>query len=62
MGTHTIPGKVQAKINRMYKGSDKERVVKDLESGKTVYKGKVKLQGVKVVKNDKKPDKVATAK
>jgi len=52
MGTHTIPEKVKAKINRMYSGTDKKRVIEALESGKTVYSGKVKLRGVKVDKDE----------
>lgn len=50
--THTIPEKVKAKIDRMYEGDDKKRVITDLESGKTVYNGKVKLRGVKVEKDE----------
>ena len=52
MATHTIPDKVKAKVDRMYEGADKERVIKALESGKTVYSGKVKLRGVKVEKDE----------
>lgn len=51
MKTHTIPDKVRAKIDRMYEGPDKERVIKALEEGKTVYRGKVKLRAVKMDKS-----------
>ena len=51
MKTHTISEKVRTKIDHMY-GPDKERVIKVLEMGKTVYKGKVKLRGVKVDKDE----------
>ena len=47
MNTHTIPDKLRIKIDQMYSGPDKERVIKALESGKTVYIGGVKLQGAK---------------
>ena len=50
MKTHTIPEKVRAKVDLMYSGPDHERVIKALESGKTVYKGAWKFQGVKVDK------------
>lgn len=52
MRTHTIPDNVRSKVDRMYKGEDKERVIKALESGKTVYSGKVKLRGVRVDKDE----------
>jgi len=52
MKTHTIPTKVKAQVDRMYDGADKERVIKALEMGKTVYSGRVKLRGVKVDKAD----------
>lgn len=52
MGTHTITDKVMAKVNRMFKGPDKDRTIEALESGKTIHIGAVKLRGVKV---DKKP-------
>jgi len=52
MGTHTISDKDMAKLNRMYGGDDKKRVIAALESGKTVYKGQVKLRGVKVEKDE----------
>lgn len=47
---HTIPKKVKAKVDQMYEGADRKRVIEALESGKTVYSGKVKLRGVKVEK------------
>ena len=50
MNTHKIPEKVRAKIDRTYSGPDHERVIKNLESGKTVYIGGLKFQGVKVDK------------
>lgn len=52
MKTHTIPDKVKAKVDRMYDGDDKKRVIEALESGKIVYTGKVKLRGVKVDKDE----------
>ena len=48
MKTHTIPEKVRAKVDRMYSGPDHERIIKALESGKTIYHGRLKFQGVKV--------------
>lgn len=57
MATHTITDKVKAQVDRMYNGADKERVIKALESGKTVYSGRVKLRGVKV---EKKAGKTAS--
>ena len=52
MKTHTITDKVKAQVDRMYEGDDKKRVIEALESGKTVYKGKVKLRGVQVEKDE----------
>jgi len=52
MGTHTIPEKVRAKVNRMFEGPDKERTIKNLEVGKTIHIGGVKLRGVKAEKAD----------
>ena len=52
MKTHVIPAKVKAQVDRMYDGADKERVIKVLESGKTVYKGAAKLRGVQVDKDE----------
>ena len=52
MKTHVIPAKVKAQVDRMYNGADKERVIKALEEGKTVYSGKVKLRGVQVDKDE----------
>ena len=52
MATHRIPDKVKAQIDRMYDGANKKRVIEALESGKTVYKGKVKLRGVQVDKDE----------
>ena len=52
MKTHTIPDKVKAQVDRMYDGANKKRVIEALESGKTVYKGKVKLRGVQVDKDE----------
>ncbi len=57
MATHMITDKVKAQIDRMYNGADKERVIKALESGKTVYSGRVKLRGVRV---EKKAGKTAS--
>ena len=50
MSTHKIPDKLRAKVDKMYSGLDHERVIKALESGKTIYRGGLKFQGVKVDK------------
>lgn len=55
MKTHTIPGKLRAKVDRMYSGPDHERTIENLESGKTVYIGGLKFQGVKVEAEAAKP-------
>lgn len=59
MATHAIPGKVMEKVGQMYKDADKERVIEALESGKTVYRGNVKLRGVKV-EGDKSKEATAS--
>lgn len=45
MTTHVIPDKVKAKVERMYKGEDRTRVIAALESGKTVHVGGLALKG-----------------
>ncbi len=52
MGTHVIPDKVKAHIDRMFEGPERKRVTEALESGKTVCIGKAKLRGVKGDKNE----------
>ena len=52
MATHKITDKVMAKVGRMFSGPDKERTIKSLESGKTVYISGQKFRGVKVDKAD----------
>jgi hypothetical protein len=48
MSAHVIPDNIRDKVNRIYKGADKDRVIKALEAGKTVYHGAVKLRANKV--------------
>ena len=65
MGTHTIPDKVKAKIDRIFgvpacdseaeamQKANKDRTIKNLEAGKTVHIVGVKLRGVKVEKDER---------
>jgi hypothetical protein len=57
MKTHIISDKLKATVNRMYNGAERDRVIKDLESGKIVYKGGAKLKADKI----EKPEKVETS-
>lgn len=61
MGTHAIPDKVMAKVERIFTGSARKRAIEALESGKTVYSGGTKLRGVKVDKADEGSEKSAPA-
>lgn len=62
--THKLSDKLRAKVERMYSGADKERVIKQLEDGKTVMLGGSKLKADKVEKtesdNTVKSEKVST--
>ena len=62
--TYKISDKLRATVDRMYEGVDRERVIKQLEAGKTVCKGGAKLKADKVEKPEtdkvEKPEKVAT--
>lgn len=51
MSTHTIPDNIRAKVERLYSGAERTRVINALEAGKTVYIKGLKLKGVK--KEDK---------
>lgn len=59
MADYKIPENVRSKIDRIYQGADRDRVVEALEAGKTVYHGRIKLRAVKIKKREQtiaKPD------